>query len=745
MKNTYDIRFIKLKTTNVAPATVGVTKMLIIDEDGLVSFDDIPAGGGVGSYTDEEAQDAVGSILSAEFTYSDTTPSIVIASIAASKITQSTTRRFITDTERTNWQVAYDDHIVSAAFSGTSTKTLTLTQQDGGTITATFTDDGGGLSGLTDTRILYATGASTVGQSADLIFDHTNGQIRFFQASFETGYNFIVGAGTSSIFKGDVYIGTNKIIQMGSGALYLGNATVDPPGASGGLYYNTSSNKLRTYENGAWVDVIGVGGGGGVTSVGGTANRITSSGGVSPIIDIASTYIGQTSITTLGTIIAGTWNAGAVTANAGSFSLVTDDTVNVNGLFLHTQTGTAVASLSTYGAIWVDPSGVLKYLYNGSNSDVVLTSGNQTISGVKSFNADVFHLDGNGVVIGHNAQLTIGGIVPEFQMLGTTATDSTMVLGRFSTTNSDAPEFVFFKGGDAAIGTATVVSSGEVIGKISALGQQQTGTFATQNIAAQIRFEIDNTVTSGAGGDMPGRIVFATTPNGSGTPVDRIRITSASTSGVGIMEPCTNGGMNLGSASGNQFASLYLLTGGEVSFGGGNVRLLHSNNLLTIIGNNVRIGALDTDGTAPTQTGSVYPVTTDGNGQLSFNKNQTGQWLAASGITTSSETLDLITYTPASNERGIIHVHVTGMTTALDGGYTRMMTVRYKMVSGVLTFGTVIDTQSPGTSDGTNTGGVAFVAGGGGPNIVVVQATGTSGKPMNWDANYIITKTISNS
>ena len=39
-----------------------------------------------------------------------------------------------------NWKQAYDNYITGAAFSGTTTKTLTLTQRDGGTLTATFTD-----------------------------------------------------------------------------------------------------------------------------------------------------------------------------------------------------------------------------------------------------------------------------------------------------------------------------------------------------------------------------------------------------------------------------------------------------------------------------------------------------------------------------------------------------------------------------------------------------------------------------
>ena len=45
-----------------------------------------------------------------------------------------------TTASQTNWDAAYNDKINSAAVTGTTTKTLTLTQQDGGTITATWTD-----------------------------------------------------------------------------------------------------------------------------------------------------------------------------------------------------------------------------------------------------------------------------------------------------------------------------------------------------------------------------------------------------------------------------------------------------------------------------------------------------------------------------------------------------------------------------------------------------------------------------
>jgi hypothetical protein len=47
---------------------------------------------------------------------------------------------YLTD-NTANWDAAYNDKINSAAVTGTTTKVLTLNQQDGGTITASWTDD----------------------------------------------------------------------------------------------------------------------------------------------------------------------------------------------------------------------------------------------------------------------------------------------------------------------------------------------------------------------------------------------------------------------------------------------------------------------------------------------------------------------------------------------------------------------------------------------------------------------------
>lgn len=60
--------------------------------------------------------------------------------------------------------------------------------------------------------------------------------------------------------------------------------------------YNPFTNNL---------DNTGTSSTGTITDVFGTADRITSTGGTAPIIDIAATYVGQASITTLGTVATG--------------------------------------------------------------------------------------------------------------------------------------------------------------------------------------------------------------------------------------------------------------------------------------------------------------------------------------------------------------------------------------------------------------------------------------------------------
>ena len=79
-----------------------------------------------------------------------------------------------------NWNTAYNDSITGLAVTGTTTKTLTATQQDGGTLTASWTDnDGGGtVKGTgTATRVAFWSATDTISSSADLYWDNTNNRL----------------------------------------------------------------------------------------------------------------------------------------------------------------------------------------------------------------------------------------------------------------------------------------------------------------------------------------------------------------------------------------------------------------------------------------------------------------------------------------------------------------------------------------------------------------------------------------
>lgn len=91
------------------------------------------------------------------------------------------------------------------------------------------------------------------------------------------------------------------------------------------------------------------------------------------------------------------------------------------------------------------------------------------------------------------------------------------------------------KARSSVVGTNTIVNSGDTIGSIVFRGANGS-TFTD---AASIQCAVDG--TPGATNDMPGRLIFATTPDGSGgPPAERMRISAAGTVGIGVSNPQYN-------------------------------------------------------------------------------------------------------------------------------------------------------------------------------------------------------------
>lgn len=83
--------------------------------------------------------------------------------------------------------------------------------------------------------------------------------------------------------------------------------TLTTTGTSGAATFNGTTLNIPQYQAAGTY----------VTSVAGTSNRITVTGTTSVTIDIAATYVGQTSITTLGTIGTGVWQGTTIGVGFG--------------------------------------------------------------------------------------------------------------------------------------------------------------------------------------------------------------------------------------------------------------------------------------------------------------------------------------------------------------------------------------------------------------------------------------------
>jgi predicted heme/steroid binding protein len=338
-----------------------------------------------------------------------------------------------TNASQTTWDTAYNDSIVSASVTGTATKTLTLNQQDGGTVTASWTDidtapvtsvfgrigdilaqsgdytttlvtEGTNLY-YTDARARLAISLTTTGSSGVATYNNTTGVLNI--PDYESALTGYVP-----------YTGANQTVNLNTQQLLAGYATFTTNGSTDTLTINHTSG------SGKGINVTKSGNGEGLTIVksSGSGNVASITGGVTLISELnlttslADAYIASaanwntaynnriTSLTTTGTSGAATLVShvlnipqyqaqgdyitsltGEATASGPGAAAVTLTNSAVTGKVLTglTVTGTTIAStdsiLSAFGKIQGqinDLIGGLQYqgTWNASTNTPTITS-----------------------------------------------------------------------------------------------------------------------------------------------------------------------------------------------------------------------------------------------------------------------------------------------------------------------------------------------------------------------------------
>lgn len=183
-------------------------------------------------------------------------------------------------------------------------------------------------------------------------------------------------------------------------------AALPNPQAGQIVYQTDGVVGLYTYDGTSWAAV------GGSTTVFGTINRISVTGGNT--IDISSSYVGQTSITTLGTVTTGTWGA---TIGQSTMALGSDAT----GDIYYRDSGGKLTRLGigSAGQVLGVSAGIPAWQAAGSGITVGSTTITSGTSGRIGFNSSGVYGESANLFWNNSSNiLSIGTSSPAFSLGG---------------------------------------------------------------------------------------------------------------------------------------------------------------------------------------------------------------------------------------------------------------------------------------------------------------------------------------
>jgi hypothetical protein len=252
------------------------------------------------------------------------------------------------------------------------------------------------LAGTATARQILQSGASAAPAWSTATYPATT---TISQLLYSSAANVVGGLATAN---SAVLVTGSTGIPVWSSTMTNGQIIIGSTGATPVAASLTAGTGVTITPGPGTISISASGSGGTVTSVSGTAGQIDSTGGTTPVISIDSGYIGQTSITTLGTITTGTWhasiiplayggtnanltasNGGIVWSNATQMQILSG-TATANQALLSGSTGTPAWSTATYPATTT----INQILYSSSNN---------VISGLATANNSVLATSAGGI------------------------------------------------------------------------------------------------------------------------------------------------------------------------------------------------------------------------------------------------------------------------------------------------------------------------------------------------------------
>lgn len=291
-------------------------------------------------------------------------------------------------------------------------------------------------------------------------------------------------------------------------------------------------------------------------------------------------------------------NSTVILDNSGNLTAVGNITGVAAGITISTATNGNItldpggAGVINVGANIFGPSGGLVITGGtGSGDDIRITStSNATKGTINLGNATTGVFIDETVtqlVSGSNiTTVSVFGFNANARLIGAKDSGENVATMVSIAANSNAEYFGLRSNGTLA--TPTVVANDDTIFQFGALGYDGTTNYPV----GTIDFAVDG--VPGAS-DMPGRIVFNTTPNGAAFPEEAMRISNTKVvtfSGANIA-PATSDASALGTTS-LMWSDLFLASGGVINFNNGDVTITHSANALDIDGGVVDFGSTPT-------------------------------------------------------------------------------------------------------------------------------------------------------